>query len=77
VDSSLDTGYNWGSSEMKYNKHYGIYTFQGNEDDIVFIHWWDCACDLSFKGFIETVYRMITHKPPKRYQEIMEAENGR
>ncbi len=59
---------------MYYNKETGIYYFKSNEagqdeEDIAF-HWmWNCLCDLSFWGFIETVWRMIRKKPPKRYFE--------
>jgi len=55
---------------MRYDKDLGIYYFDGNEEDIIFHHMWDCLCDLSFWGFIETVWRMIIKKPPKRYWEI-------
>ena len=56
--------------DMQYDKESGVYYFDGNEEDIVFHHMWDCLCDLSFLGFIETVYRMMIKKPPKRYWEI-------
>jgi len=55
---------------MKYDKELGVYYFNGDEEDIVFRYMWDCLCDLSLKGFIETVIRMIFKRPPKRYWEI-------
>lgn len=55
---------------MNYDKEIGIFTFQGDEEDIAFKWMWTCLCDLSFWGFIETVLRMAFKKPPKRYWEI-------
>ena len=55
---------------MYYDKKVGVFHFNGDEEDIAFKWMWTCLCDLSWKGFIETVLRMLFKKPPKRYWNL-------
>lgn len=55
---------------MKYNASLGIWVFKGNEDDLMFIHFWQLAIDLSWYGKIETLWRIMVGQPPQRYFEI-------
>ena len=52
---------------MRYDKEIGVFYFDGEEEDIAFRWMWTCLTDLSFKGMVETIWRIIIRKPPKRY----------
>ena len=45
----------------------GVFYFDGEEEDIAFRWMWTCLTDLSWRGKIETIWRIIIRKPPKRY----------
>ena len=45
----------------------GSFWFEGEEIDDAFRWMWNCLCDLSLKGKLETIVRIILRKPPKLY----------
>lgn len=57
---------------MKYDHKLGIFYFKGNEEEIAWRYMWTCLCDLSFKGKVEVIFRIITGQPPKRYFEDLD-----
>jgi len=60
----------------QYNKELGIFTFSGEEEDVAFRFMWTCLMDLSWRGKIETIWRIIIRKPPKRYFTDWDTEHA-
>ena len=50
-----------------YDHKLGIFVFQGEEEDVAFRFMWTCLMDLSWRGMIETIWRILTKKPPERF----------
>jgi len=50
-----------------YDKEIGIFVFNGEEEDVAFRFMWTCLMDLSWRGMIETIWRIITKRPPERF----------
>jgi hypothetical protein len=50
-----------------YDKEIGIFVFNGEADDVAFRFMWTCLMDFSWRGMIETIWRIITKRPPERY----------
>jgi hypothetical protein len=45
----------------------GAYYWDSEEELDTAHEWlWDCLCDLSFLGLVETIIRMIFRRPPAR-----------
>ena len=47
-----------------YKDSYGNFCFDGGEDDVALEWMWACLTDLSWRGLIETIVRMIFKRPP-------------
>lgn len=52
---------------MRYDNEIGVFYFSGSEEDDAFRWMWTCLCDLTWRGRIETIWRIITKKPPERF----------
>jgi len=52
---------------MEYDNKSGIFQFNGSEEDIAFKYMWTCLMDLSFKGKVEVIFRILFNRPPDRF----------
>ena len=52
---------------MRYDHSTGVFYFDGEEEDIAFRWMWTCLCDLTLKGKIEVLWRILKRQPPKRF----------